>query len=156
MQPACLGHFFEDFIVGETIFHQTSKTIFESDNNLFSLLTMNPHPLHINADFASKSQHGRILVVGTLVFSLAVGLTVSDISGKAIANLEYEEIKHLSPVFIGDTIYVRTIILDKRRSETKPDRGVLHVESIAFNQNKIDVLSFKRKVLIACREVKNG
>ena len=151
MEPSCIGHYFEDFVVGDTIIHEASKTIFESDNNLFSLLTMNPHPLHTNIDFASKSQHGRILVVGTLVFSLAVGLTVADISGKAVANLEYENVKHFAPVFIGDTIYVRTLILDKRMSSKKPDRGILYVESIASNQNGIDVLSFRRKVLIACR-----
>ncbi|MEJ5183856.1 MAG: MaoC family dehydratase [Rectinemataceae bacterium] len=151
MQPATLGHYFEDFQVGEKIVHANSKTIFESDNNLFSLLTMNPHPIHTNVDYAQHSQHGRILVVGTLVFSLAVGITVPDISGKAIANLEYESIRHMAPVFLGDTIYVRSIILDKWLSSSKPDRGIIHVESIAFNQNGIDVLSFRRKVLVPTR-----
>jgi len=155
MEPACLGHYYEEFIIGETIIHSNSKTIFESDNNLFSLLTMNPHPLHTNVDFALKSQHRKILVVGTLVFSLAVGITVPDISGKAIANLEYELIKHLAPVFIGDTIYVRSTVLDKRLSTSKSDRGVVYIESVAFNQEKIDVLSFRRKVLIPCKEAGN-
>jgi acyl dehydratase len=155
MEPSILGRYYEDFVSGETIYHSFSKTIFESDNNLFSLMTMNPHPLHTNIEYASKSQHGRILVVGTLVFSLAVGITVPDISGKAIANLEYEFIKHLAPVFIGDTIYVRSTVLDKRLSSSKPDRGIVHIESIAFNQDKVDVLSFQRKILIPCREVKN-
>src|SRR3989339_901892 len=147
MEATSIGHYFEEFIVGETISHSASKTIFESDNNIFCLMTMNHHPLHTNSDFASKSQHSRILVVGTLVFSLAVGITVPDISGKAIANLQYEEVKHLAPVFIGDTIYVKTTILDKRISATKPDRGIIYVETIASNQNEIDVLSFKRHVL---------
>ena len=105
MKQSVLGLYYEDFIVGEEIKHSLSKTIFESDNNFFSLLTMNHHPVHTNADYAAKNQHGRILVVGTLVFSLAVGITVPDISGKAIANLDYECIKHLAPVFLGDTIY---------------------------------------------------
>ena len=87
-------------------------------------------------------------MVGTLVFSLAVGITVPDISGKAIANLEYESIKHLNPVFLNDTIYVRTKILDKRESKSKSDRGIIYVESIAYNQNGVDVLSFRRKVLV--------
>ena len=152
----CMGHYYEDFIIGEVINHATSKTIFESDNNFFSLLTMNHHPIHTNIDFASKSQHKRILEVGTLVFSIAVGITVSDISGKAIANLEYEKINHLEPVFVGDTIYVRTKILDKRISNSKPDRGIVYVESIAYNQEGKDILSFRRKVLIKCREVENG
>lgn len=141
------GNFYEDFIKGETINHELTKTIFESDNNFFSLLTMNHHPIHLNADYAEQKQHGKILVVGTLVFSLVVGITVSDISGRAIANLEYESIKHLSPVHINDTLYVRTTILDKWET-SKNDRGIVYVETIAKNQNDIDVLSFKRKVLV--------
>ena len=148
MKQSILGLYYEDFEVGSTIHHALSKTIFESDNNFFSLLTMNHHPVHTNADYASKNQHGKILVVGTLVFSLAVGITVPDISGNAIANLEYESVKHLAPVFIGDTIYVRSTILDKRESKSKNDRGIIYVESTASNQLGIDVLSFRRKVLV--------
>lgn len=151
MDQSILGLYYEDFVVGSEIQHALSKTIFESDNNFFSLLTMNHHPVHTNVDYASKNQHGRILVVGTLVFSLAVGMTVPDISGKAIANLGYEEIKHLNPVFVNDTIYVRTKILDKRESKSKPDRGIVYVETIATNQNGVDVLSFRRHVLVKRR-----
>ena len=148
MEQSKLGLYYEDFEIGATINHALSKTIFESDNNFFALLTMNHHPVHTNMDYAAKNQHGQILVVGTLVFSLAVGMTVPDISGKAIANLGYEEIKHLNPVFINDTIYVRTKILDKWESKTKQDRGIVYVETTACNQHGTDVLSFKRKVLI--------
>lgn len=148
MKQSILGLYYEDFEVGSTIHHALSKTIFESDNNFFSLLTMNHHPVHTNSDYASQNQHGKILVVGTLVFSLAVGITVPDISGNAIANLEYERVKHLAPVFIGDTIYVRSTILDKRESKSKNDRGIIYVESIASNQFGIDVLSFRRTVLV--------
>lgn len=148
MKQSVLGLYFEDFVVGEEIKHSLSKTIFESDNNFFSLLTMNHHPVHTNIDYASKNQHGQVLVVGTLVFSLAVGITVPDISGKAIANLGYEDVKHLAPTFINDTIYVRSIILDKRESKSKPDRGIIYVESVAYNQRGEDVLSFRRHVLI--------
>lgn len=148
MKLNSIGHFYDDFIVGEQIEHPLSKTIFESDNNLFSLLTMNYHPVHTNVEYAKNNQHGKILVVGTLVFSLVVGITVPEISGKAIANLEYESINHLKPVFLGDTIYARTKILDKYESRTKADRGIVYVETIAFNQNNVDVLKFRRKVLI--------
>ncbi len=148
MKQSVLGLYYEEFEVGSTIYHSLSKTIFESDNNLFSLLTMNHHPVHLNTDYASKNQHGKIMVVGTLVFSLTVGMTVPDISGKAIANLDYESIKHLNPVFIGDTLYARTTILDKRESRSKNDRGIIYVETIASNQNGVDVLSFRRHVLI--------
>lgn len=143
-----IGLYFEDFIVDSIISHSLSKTIFESDNNLFSLLTMNNHPIHTNIHYASDQQHKKILVVGTLVFSLSVGLTVPDISGKAIANLEYENIKHLSPVFINDTIYAKTKILEKRVSKSRKDRGIVYVETTVTNQNKVKVLTFRRKVLV--------
>ncbi len=143
-----MGSFFEEFVVGETIVHNTSKTIFESDNNLFALITMNHHPVHTNLDYAQKEQHGRILVVGTLVFSLAVGISVPDISGKAIANLGFESIKHLNPVFLNDTIYAKSIILEKILSKSKEDRGIVRVETIVYNQYGIEVLSFLRSVLV--------
>lgn len=148
MESSKLGLYFEEFEVGTEIRHNLSKTIFESDNNFFSLMTMNHHPVHTNLDYAGQNQHGKILVVGTLVFSLAVGITVPDVSGKAIANLGYEDIKHLNPVFLNDTIYVRTKVLSKRESSSKTDRGIVYVESIAYNQNGVDVLSFRRNVLV--------
>lgn len=148
MEVSKLGLYFEEFEVGAEIKHNLSKTIFECDNNFFSLMTMNHHPVHTNIDYAQHNQHGKILVVGTLVFSLAVGITVPDISGKAIANLGYEDIKHLNPVFINDTIYVRTKVLSKRESKSKNDRGIVYVESIAYNQKGIDVLIFRRNVLV--------
>ncbi|MBO5085649.1 MAG: MaoC family dehydratase [Paludibacteraceae bacterium] len=153
MNQSVLGLYFEEFEVGQEIKHSLSKTIFESDNNFFSLLTMNHHPVHTNIDYAEQNQHGKILVVGTLVFSLAVGMTVPDVSGKAIANLGYEDVKHLNPVFINDTIYVKTKVLDKRESQSKKDRGIVYVETIAYNQNGVDVLSFRRKVLVKKRNV---
>jgi len=148
MKPSPIGHFFEEFVPGEVVYHSASKTIFESDNNLFSLLTMNHHPLHTNRTFAEQSQHGQILVVGTLVFSLAVGMTVPDISGKAIANLAYEKVEHLGPVFVNDTLHVQTEILETRASATKPDRGLVYVETTALNQHNQPVLRFRRHVLI--------
>lgn len=148
MESSKLGLYYEEFEVGAEIKHNLSKTIFECDNNFFSLMTMNHHPVHTNIDYAGHNQHGKILVVGTLVFSLAVGITVPDISGKAIANLGYEDIKHLNPVFLNDTIYVRTKVLSKRESKSKNDRGIVYVESIAYNQDGIDVLSFRRNVLV--------
>jgi len=146
-----MGNYYDDFIIGDVLEHSQSKTIFESDNNLFSLLTLNGHPIHTNIDYAEKSQHKQILVVGTLVFSLAVGITVSDISGKAIANLEYMSVKHTNPVFVNDTIYVKSTILDKTPSSSKTDRGIVHVESKVYNQNGEVVLIFERKVLIKKR-----
>ena len=148
MNQSVLGLYYEEFEVGAEIKHNLSKTIFECDNNFFSLMTMNHHPVHTNIDYAGHNQHGKILVVGTLVFSLAVGITVPDTSGKAIANLGYEDIKHLNPVFLNDTIYVRTKVLSNRESKSKNDIGIVYVESIAYNQDGIDVLSFRRNVLV--------
>lgn len=151
MNQSVLGLYYEDFEVGSVINHALSKTIFESDNNLFCLLTMNHHPVHTNVDYAVNNQHGQILVVGTLVFSIVVGMTVPDISGKAIANLGYEDVKHLLPTFVGDTIYAKSTILDKRESKTKPDRGIIYVETVGYNQKGENVISFRRNVLIKKR-----
>ncbi|HOY38381.1 MAG: MaoC family dehydratase [Bacteroidales bacterium] len=148
MEANRMGHYFEEFEAGQVYYHCQSKTIFESDNNIFSLLTMNHHPVHTNIDYCSRQQHGQVLVPGTLVFCLAVHLTVMDISGQAIANLAYENIDHLAPTFINDTIYSRTVILETKESQSKPDRGIIYVETIGYNQNNVDVIKFRRKVLI--------
>ena len=142
------GRYLEDFKEGMVIRHWPGKTITESDNNLFSLITMNHHPVHLDQHYARKAIHGQVLVVGTLVFSLAVGLTVREISGRAIANLNYSEILHLAPVFIGDTIYAESKILSVRSSRSKPDRGVVKVKTTVTNQKGEKVLSFSREVLI--------
>jgi len=148
MQPVQIGNYFEAFKKGDVIEHSLSKTIFESDNNLFCLLTMNYHPVHTNADYAAGQQHGKILVVGTLVLSIVVGMTVPDISGKAIANLDYEKVEHCAPVFIGDTLYAKSTVLDCRESKSKPDRGIVYIETTASNQDGTEVLRFRRHVLV--------
>ena len=142
------GRYLEEFIVGDIYKHFPSKTILESDNNFFSLITMNHHPVHLDVEYSRTHQHGRILVVGPLVFSIAVGLTVSEISGKAIANLGYEEVAHKAPVFVGDTVTAETEILSIRESKSKQDRGVVHVQTTVTNQNNEVVLTFKRSVLV--------
>ena len=147
-----MGYYFEQFIEGSLIKHSKSKTILESDNNLFCLLTMNHHPLHIDTNFAIQSEHKKTLVVGTLVFSLVVGLTVSDLSGKAIANLNYSNIEHINPVFLGDTINAESKILNKRNSRTKSDRGIMEVETFGINQKGQKVIRFNREILIMKRE----
>ena len=148
------GRYLEEFIAGDVYKHFPSKTITESDNNLFSLLTMNHHPVHLDIEYCKTHQYGKILVVGPLVFSIAVGLTVSEISGKAIANLGYEKIVHNGPVFIGDTISAQTEILSVRDSKNKEDRGIVHVETKAVNQNNELVLTFQRSVLVLKRKLK--
>ncbi len=141
----------EDFTNGQVFDHLPGKTVTESDNNLFCLLTMNHHPLHSDAEYAAKTQYGRIVVAGTYTLSLVVGMTVPDISGASIANLEYEKIVHHAPVFIGDTIRARSRIIEVRPSKSKPDRGILTVETDAYNQNGERILSLRRKVLLPTR-----
>src|SRR5205807_4409157 len=118
------GRYFEEFEVGATYKHWPGKTITEADDHLFCLLTMNHHPLHLDAHYAeTQTEFGRNVVVGNLVYSLALGMSVADVSGKAIANLEVETLKHEHPTFHGDTIYAETTVLDKHESSSKPDRG---------------------------------
>ena len=117
------GRYFEEFEVGQVFRHWPGRTISEADDTWFSLLTMNQHPVHIDAHYAAGTQHGQRLVVGPLVFSVVVGMSVADISGRAIANLDYSEVKHVGPVFHGDTIYAESRIADLRESKSNPTAG---------------------------------
>jgi acyl dehydratase len=145
------GRFFEDYVVGEIIQHWPGRTIRDADDTWFSLLTMNMNPLHFDEHYASRTQHGRCLVNGVLVFAVAVGMSVTDVSLNAIANLEYESVKHLAPSFHGDTLYAESTVLEKSESRSKPDRGILYVETRCWNQREETVLTLRRKVLMAKR-----
>jgi acyl dehydratase len=146
------GRYFEDFEVGDVYRHWPGKTITESDDHLFCAITWNHHPLHTNAHFAeTQTQFKRNVVVGNLVYSLALGMSVPDVSGKAIANLEVESIQHKAPMFHGDTLYAETTVLGATESSSKPDRGVITVETRGYNQDGVEVLSFRRKVLVPKR-----
>jgi acyl dehydratase len=145
------GRYLEDFEEGATYKHWPAKTVTEADDHLFCLLTMNHHPLHINDEYARQSQQGRNVVVGPLVYSLALGMSVGDISGKAIANLATEELTHPAPVFHGDTLYAQSEVLEVRPSQSKSDRGVVRVKTDVFNQRSELVASFKRAVLVPRR-----
>ncbi|MDF2668926.1 MAG: acyl dehydratase [Paenibacillus sp.] len=146
------GRVYEDFHVGDVIKHWPGRTITAADDAMFSLVTLNQHPLHSDAHYASQTQFKQNVVNGTYVFSIGVGITVNDISGAAIANLEYEKIEHLLPTFHGDTLYGRTSILDKRESSSKEDRGIVYVETTISNQRDEDVMRFRRRVLVPKRE----
>src|SRR5215207_7346102 len=141
------GRYLEDFEVGDVYKHWPAKTITEADDHMFCLLTMNHHPLHINDVYASQSQQGQN-VVGPLVYSLMLGMSVADVSGKAIANLATEELSHPAPVFHGDTLFVESEVLEKRESRSKPDRGTVKVHTRVFNQDGTLVAEFKRLVLV--------
>ena len=124
------GRLYEDFEPGDVYRHWPGKTITEADDHLFCMITMNHHPLHIDAWYAeNETQFGKNVVVGNLVYSLVLGMSVPDVSGAAIANLEVESLQHKRPTFHGDTIYAETVVIEKRESSSRPDRGVVTVES---------------------------
>jgi acyl dehydratase len=146
------GRYLEEFEVGAVYKHWPAKTVTEADDHLFCLITMNHHPLHINDVYAAQSQQGRNVVVGPLVYSLALGMSVSDVSGKAIANLATEELKHPAPVFHGDTLFCESEVLEVRPSQSKPDRGTVRVHTRVLNQDGVLVAEFKRLVLVPRRD----
>jgi acyl dehydratase len=146
------GRYLEEFEVGDVYKHWPAKTVTEADDHLFCLITMNHHPLHINDVYAEQSQQGRNVVVGPLVYSLALGMSVSDVSGKAIANLATEELKHPAPVFHGDTLFCESEVLEKKESRSKPDRGTVKVHTRVLNQDGVLVAEFKRLVLVPRRD----
>jgi acyl dehydratase len=143
------GRSYEEFEVGAVYRHWPGKTITEADDHLFCLITMNHHPLHLDAHYAETStQFGKNVVVGNLVYSILLGQSVADVSGKAIANLEIESLRHVAPTFHGDTIYGQTLVLDKWESKSKDDRGVVHVETTGYKQDGTVVCIFRRKVMV--------
>ena len=142
------GRYLEDFSIGDVYEHRPGRTITESDNTWFTLLTMNQHPLHFDVEYASKSEFGKPLVNSCLTLSMVAGMSVSDISQKTIANLGWDKIKLTSPVFVGDTFYAESIVLSKRESKSRPNQGIVTVRTKGFNQERIEVISYERTMLI--------
>ena len=142
------GRYYEDFEVGDIYRHWPGKTITEYDDHLFCMITMNHHPLHTNAWFAeNETVQGKNVVVGNLVYSLVLGMSVPDVSGAAIANLEVESLTHQRPTFHGDTIYAETRVLAAKET-SKGDRGIVTVETKGLNQRGEEVCYFRRKVMV--------
>ncbi len=146
------GRTYEEFEIGAVYQHWPGKTVTEYDDHLFCLLTMNHHPLHLDANYAGQAtEFGRNVVVGTYIYSLLLGMSVPDVSGKAIANLEVSSLKHVAPTFHGDTIYGETTVVDKRLSRSRDDRGIVEVETRGYNQDGTVVCVFRRKVMVPTR-----
>ena len=141
------GRYYEEFQTGAIYKHWPGRTITEHDNTWFALLSMNQNPLFIDEHYARKQALGRRPVVDTLVFSLAVGMSVADTSGKTIANLGFEIVTFEHPLFAGDSLYSESEVLDKRESESKPDRGIVHIETRAFNQHGERIMTLRRSFL---------
>ncbi len=146
------GKFFEDLEVGQRIQHANGRTVTEMDNVLFSALTMNPQPLHINEEFAARTQFGQRIVNGLYTMGLVVGLTVGELTeGTIVANLSYEKVVHPNPVFHGDTISVETEVLEKRESRSNPDRGLVRFRHIGRKQDGTVVIEVERTALFLKR-----
>lgn len=145
------GNFFEDFTVGETYRHDLGRTISEADNTWFTLLTCNTLQVHFNADYAARTEFGKPLVVSTLTLAVVTGLSVGDISRNAVANLAWDKVRLPKPVFIGDTLYAETEILETRPSASRPGQGIVRVRTRGFNQHGDTVIEYERTVLVYTR-----
>jgi acyl dehydratase len=145
------GRYFEDFHVGDVYEHRPGRTITATDNTWFTLLTMNTHPMHFDEEYAKASEFGRTIICSPLTVALLVGMSVTDVSQKAIANLGWREIKLTHPVFAGDTLYAESKVLEVRESKSRPTAGVVTVETIGKNQDGKVVCTFERTILVARR-----
>jgi acyl dehydratase len=146
------GKYYEELETGMVIRHDVGRTLTEMDNVLFSSLTMNTQPLHVNEDFAARTEFGRRIVNGIFTLGLVVGITVPDLTaGTIVANLGYQDVTHPHPLFHGDTLYVETTVADKRESRSKPDRGIVTLKHIGRNQDGIVCIEVTRTALFLKR-----
>jgi len=148
---ASYGRYLEDFELGAVYEHRPGRTITETDNIHFSLLTMNFHPMHCDGAFAAKSEFCKPLVNSGLTLAIVLGMTVNDVSGKAVANLGWKEINLTAPVFPGDTLYAESEVLEIRESKSRPKQGIVTVRTRGLNQDGVEVMNFIRSALIAKR-----
>ena len=145
------GRYYDDFQVGDVYEHRPGRTVTETDNIWFTLLTMNTHPVHFDNEFAGKSEFGQALVNSCLTLSLVTGMSVSDVSQKAIGNLGWTDIKLPAPVFVGDTLYAESEVLDKRESKSRPTQGIVRVRTTGKKADGTVVITFERTVLVPKR-----
>lgn len=145
------GRYYEDFQVGDIYEHRPGRTITQTDNTWFTLLTMNTHPMHFDEEYAKHSEFGRCIICSPLTVALMVGMSVTDVSQKAIANLGWSDIKLTYPLFANDTLYARSEVLDKRESASRPNAGIVSVKTIGTQQEGKTVCTFMRTILVAKR-----
>src|SRR5205085_3744061 len=145
------GRCLEDFRVGDVYEHRPGRTLSEADNTWFTLLTMNTHPVHFDAEYAKATEFGKCIICSPLTLAIMVGMSVSDVSQKAIANLGWTDIKLTHPLFAGDTLYAESEVLDKRESKSRADAGIVSVRSLGKNQDGMIVCTFDRTMLVQRR-----
>jgi len=145
------GRCFEDFVVGDVYEHRPGRTITEADNTWFTLLTMNQHPLHFDQAYARHTEFGQPIVNSTLTLAIVTGMSVSDVSQQAIANLGWTDIRMPAPVFAGDTLYAESEVLEVRESKSRPTQGIVTIATRAHKADGTLVMAFKRTMLIPKR-----
>ena len=145
------GRYYDEFVVGDVYEHRPGKTVTEYDNHLFTLLTLNTHPMHFDAEFAAASEFKKNLVVSPYTLALLIGMSVTDTSQKAIANLGMDEVRFTAPVFAGDTLYGESEVLAKRESKSRPGQGIVTIRTLGKNQRGEVVCTFVRNMLIPAR-----
>jgi acyl dehydratase len=145
------GRYFEEFEVGHIYEHRPARTLTEADNTWFTLLTMNTHPMHFDAEYAKHSEFGRCIICSPLTVAVMVGQSVTDVSQKAIANLGWTNIRMTHPLFAGDTLTSESEVTAKRESKSRPDAGIVTVVTRGFNQAGRLVCDFERTILVARR-----
>ena len=148
---AASGRYYEDFTVGDVYEHRPGRTVSQHDNAWFTLLTMNTHPLHFDEEYAKGTEFGKPLICSPLTLAILVGMSVSDTSEKAIANLGWKEIALVAPVFPGDTLYAESEVLQKRQSKSRPNAGIVTIKTLGRNQHGEQVCVFERSMLIPMR-----
>jgi itaconyl-CoA hydratase len=148
---AASGRYYEDFTVGDVYEHRPGRTVSQQDNAWFTLLTMNTHPLHFDEEYAKGTEFGKPLICSPLTLAILVGMSVSDTSEKAIANLGWREIALVAPVFPGDTLYAESEVLQKRQSKSRPNAGIVTIKTLGRNQHGELVCVFERSMLIPMR-----
>ena len=148
IKPGWPGRFFEDFEIGDVYQHPLGRTITAADNAWFTLLTMNTNQMHFNDHYAEQSAFGRQLVNSGFTVALVLGLSVSDVSQNAVANLGWDSIRLTHPVFVGDTLYAESVVTDTRESASRPYAGIVTAHTRGLNQHGDVCLSFTRSVMV--------
>jgi itaconyl-CoA hydratase len=146
------GRYYEDFEVGDVYRHRLGRTISEVDNTWFTLLTLNTNQMHFNAHYASHSTYGRLLVNSGLTIGLVLGLSVSDLSENAIANLQLDDVTMKHPVFVGDTLYAESKVIAKRETKSRPYAGIVSVRTRGLNQDGEICVSYRRSFMVYKRD----
>jgi len=146
------GRSYEDFVVGDVYEHRPGRTVSEADNTWFTLLTMNNHPAHFDHAYAAKTEFGKPLVNSCLTLSIVVGMSVDDVSYRAIGNLGWDKVKLVAPVFAGDTLYAESEVLAKRESKSRPTQGLVTVRTRGLKADGTEFMNFERTILVPRRE----